>query len=182
LKKSIYFLFILVFIGCGYKPTTDYTTPLLGKKITTDVDISIQNPTDSIYLKDALNESVVNDYNAKLNDNNSTSKIKLRVNSTGVSAIGYDKNGYPILYKASASITAYVTDTKNIITTYSASGSYDFAVKSNSVIDDNKKHNAIKEAFLQALRIIEFRIALKELNKQKDINISKDIKDDNKSN
>ena len=164
MKKFIYFLFIFFFIGCGYKPTTDYTTPLLGDKISTKVDISIQNPTDSIYLKDALNESVVNDYKAKLNDNNNTSNIKLKVNSVSISTIGYDKNGYPILYRANAGITAYITDVRNVITTYSGSGSYDFAVKSNSILDDNTKHNAIKEAFLQALRIIEFKIATKEMN------------------
>jgi len=165
LKKIVSILFIVIFfIGCGYKPTTDYTTPLLGDKISTKVDIDIKNPTDSIYLKDALNEAVVNDYDAKLNDKNSSSHIKLRVGSVGVSAIGYDKNGYPILYKASANIIAYISDVNNVITTYSASGSYDFAVKSNSVIDNNTKHSAIKEAFLQALRIIEFKIAAKEMN------------------
>jgi len=164
LKKSIYFLFTLIFIGCGYKPTTDYTTPLLGKKISTNVNIDVQNPTDSIYLKDALNESVVNDYKAKLNDNNSTSNIKLKVNAVSISPIGYDKNGYPILYRADVIITAYVTDINKVITTYNAAGNYDFATTSNSVIDDNTKHNAIKEAFLQALRIIEFEIAAKEIN------------------
>jgi len=164
LKKSIYFLFVFIFVGCGYKPTTDYTTPLLGNKISTKVDIDVQNPTDSIYLKDALNESVVNDYKAKLNIKNSTSNIKLKVNSASVSPIGYDQNGYPILYRASVTITAYVTDVKNVITTYSASGSYDFSTTSTSIIDDNTKHNAIKEAFLQALRIIEFKIASKEMN------------------
>jgi hypothetical protein len=165
LQKKIFFSLILLFlIGCGYKPTTDYTTPLLGNKISTNVDIDVKNPGDSIYLKDALNESVVYDYDAKLNDNNSTSKIKLKVSSTSVSPIGYDKNGYPILYRASANITAYVTDIKNVITTYTANGSYDFATKADSIIDDNTKHDAIKQAFLQALRIIEFKIAAKEIN------------------
>ncbi len=165
MKQSIFFSFLLLFlIGCGYKPTTDYTTPLLGNKILTNVEIDIKNPGDSIYLRDALNESVVNDYDAKLNDNNSTSKIRLKVNSTSVSAIGYDGNGYPILYRANASITAYVTDIRNVITTYTASGSYDFATTADSIIDDNTKHNAIKQAFIQALRIIEFKIAAKEMN------------------
>jgi hypothetical protein len=165
LQKNIFFsLILLLLIGCGYKPTTDYTTPLLGNKISTDVDIDVKNPGDSIYLKDALNESVVNDYNAKLNDNNSTSKIKLKVNSTSVSAIGYDGNGYPILYRANVNITAYVTDIRNVITTYYANGSYDFATTADSIIDDNTKHNAIKQAFIQALQIIEFKIAVKEMN------------------
>jgi hypothetical protein len=165
LKQNITFTFLLfLFIGCGYKPTTTYTTPLLGNKIDTDVKIEIENPTDSIYLRDALNESVVNNYDAKLNDKNSTSKIKLKVNSTSISAIEYDKNGYPILYRANATIIAYVTDIKNVITTYSAKGSYDFAITANSIIDDNTKHNAIKQAFIQALQIIEFKIAAKEMN------------------
>jgi outer membrane lipopolysaccharide assembly protein LptE/RlpB len=165
LQKSIFFSLIFLFLtGCGYKPTTEYTTPLLGNKIKTEVDIDIKNPSDSIYLKDALNESVVNDYNAKLNDKNSTSDIKLKVNSTSISAIDYDENGYPILYRANASITAYVRDIKNVITTYSTSGSYDFATTANSVLDDNAKHNAIKEAFIQALKIIEFKIAGKEMS------------------
>jgi hypothetical protein len=165
LQNSIFFSLILLFlIGCGYKPTTDYTTPLLGNKISTNVDIDVKNPGDSIYLKDALNESIVNDYDAKLNDKNNTSKIKLKVNSTSVSAIGYDANGYPILYRANTNITAYVTDVRNVITTYTATGSYDFATTANSIIDDNTKHDAIKQAFIQALRIVEFKIAAKEMN------------------
>jgi hypothetical protein len=165
LKKIVLTVFIaMFFIGCGYKPTTNYTTSLLGNKIATNVDIDVKNPTDSIYLKDALNESVVNDYDAKLNDKNSSSNIKLKVNSTSISPIGYDANGYPILYRATANITAYVTDIKHVITTYSASGTYDFATTANSVLDDNTKHNAIKEAFIQALKIIEFKIAAKEMN------------------
>jgi hypothetical protein len=165
LQKNIFFsLILLLLIGCGYKPTTDYTTHLLGNKISTDVDIDVKNPGDSIYLRDALNESVVNDYDAKLNDKNSSSNIKLKVNSTSVSAIGYDGNGYPILYRANASITAYVTDIRNVITTYYANGSYDFATNANSIIDDNTKHNAIKQAFIQALRIVEFKIVAKGIN------------------
>jgi len=181
LNRLLLAVLVMFLAGCGYKPTTSYVTPALGNKIKTNVDISIQNPTDAIYLKDALNESVVDDYNAKFNENNHSSKIKLRVSSASVSAIGYDKNGYPILYSANAGITAYVTDVKNIITTYSASGSYDFATTANSVLDDNKKHYAIKEAFLEALRIIEFKMASREMNKL-DINKSKEMKDDNKSN
>jgi len=166
LKQNIAlsFLILLFLIGCGYKPTTDYTTPLLGNKISTNVEIDVRNPSDSIYLKDALNESVVNDYDANLNDKNSSSNIKLKVNSTSISAIGYDINGYPILYRASASVTAYVTDVHKVITTYTAGGSYDFAITANSIMDDNTKHNAIKQAFIQALQIIEFKIAAREMD------------------
>ena len=62
-------------------PTSVYTTPILGNRIYTEVEIDIKNPTDSIFLKDALNEAVIAVFNAKIADsNNYDSKIKLKVN------------------------------------------------------------------------------------------------------
>ncbi|RUM55246.1 MAG: hypothetical protein DSY40_04355 [Nautilia sp.] len=179
--KQLFFILIGLFIiGCGYKPTITYTAPVLGNKIKSDVEIDVKNPEDSIYLKDALNEVVVNDYNANIVNKNYSSKIRLKVNSSTISAIGYDKNGYPILYRANATITAYVKDKKGIISTYRGNGNYDFAITSNSILDDNTKHNAIKEAFIQALQIIEFKIAAKEIsNQNRDSNNLEGTKNDN---
>ena len=161
MKSNIALSFLLfVFIGCGYKPSSNYTTPILGNSIQTEVDIDIKNPIDSIFLKDALNEAVLSVFNARIS-NNGDSKIKLTINSTSFDVLDYDKNGYPILYRASASITAYVTDINNTLNSYSGSGSYDFSVNSNSILSDNLKHNAIKEAFFKALQVIEFKIAKK---------------------
>ena len=44
----------IFFVGCGYKPTTAYTTPILGDNIYTKVEVNTKNPIDSIFLKDAL--------------------------------------------------------------------------------------------------------------------------------
>jgi len=167
LKKILIFPVFLFLVGCGYKPSSTYTKPILGDTITTKVDIDIKNPTDSIYLKDALNEAVVGVFNAKV-DCNGSSTIKLKVSSTSLSVLDYDKNGYPILYRANASIKAYVTDVNNSLNTYTGNGSYDFSINANSVISDSLRENAIKEAFLKALQEIEFKLAVKG------------IKDDNK--
>jgi hypothetical protein len=147
-------------IGCGYKPSSQYTTPILGNSINTEVDIDVENPTDSIFLKDALNESVFSIFNAKV-DKNGKSKIKLKINSSDITVLDYDANGYPVLYRASAEITAYVTDVNGTLNKYSGSGNYDFSLNSNSVLSDNLKHNALKEAFIRALQEIEFKIAKK---------------------
>jgi hypothetical protein len=162
-------LIIFLLIGCGYKPTTYYTTPVLGDKIATEVEIDIKNPTDSIYLSDALNESIVNIFNSKI-DNNSLSKIKLKVLSISFEILDYDKNGYPILYRAKTDVKGYVTDKRGVINIYRGTGSYDFSITANSILDDETKHSAIKEAFIQSLQIIEFKIA------------NKGMENDNKSN
>jgi len=152
-----------LFIGCGYKPSTYYTKPLLGDKISTNVTIDIKNPTDSVFLKDALNEAVLGVFNAKV-DLKSDTKILLKVNKAEIITLDYDENGYPILYRAKTSITAYITDKNNNFNNYSAIGYYDFSLQKNSVLSDDLKHNAIKEAFSQALQKIEFKLAERGIN------------------
>jgi len=164
--KIVFIFLILFFVGCGYKPTSEYISKNLGNSIKPVVDINIQNPEDALFLRDALNEAIIDDYKAHI-DNKGVSIYKLSVLSTSISAIGYDENGYPILYRASVSLRAAVKDKKGIINNYNANGTYDFSIKSNSILDDNAKHNAIKEAYLQALRIIEFKIAQKEIDDNK---------------
>jgi len=166
INKGIIFSF-LVFVGCGYKPSTTYTTPLLGEKISTEVDIDIKNPTDSIFLKDALNDAVLSVFNAKQTTTNSDSKIKLSIISTDISPLDYDKNGYAILYRASTKIQAEITDKNDSVYTYEAKGTYDFSISNDSLLSDSLKHNAIKEAFLKALQIIEFKIANRGINDNK---------------
>ena len=164
-------LIIFLLIGCGYKPTTYYTTPILGDKIATEVEIDIKNPTDSIYLSDALNEAIIGVFNSEIGTaTDYNSKLSLNVGSISISAIDYDRNGYPVLYRAKASIVAMLQDSKGDVSSYSAVGSYDFSINNSAVLSDDIKHNAIKEAFIKALQLIEFKIAQKGMNR-----------DDNKS-
>ena len=158
--KKLILIFTLFFIGCGYKPSTYYTSPLLGDKIYTEVNIDIKNPTDAIFLKDAVNQAVYSVFNAKLVKKEEADSIMIfNVKSVSITPIDYDKNGYPILYRASASISANNQMENNITKSYKGSGSYDFSIVSNSVLSDDLRHNAIKQAFIKALQIIEFKIA-----------------------
>jgi len=173
LRLSFISLFFLFFIieGCGYKPTTNYTTPIMGQKIYPEVEIDIQNPIDSLFLKDALNEAIIGVFNSEIGTaTDYNSKLSLNVGSVSISAIDYDKNGYPVLYRAKASIVAMLQDSKGDVSSYSAVGSYDFSINNSAVLSDDIKHNAIKEAFIKALQLIEFKIAQKGMSR-----------DDNKS-
>ena len=158
--KKLVLILTLFFIGCGYKPSTYYTSPLLGDKIYTEVNIDIQNPTDAIFLKDAVNQAVYSVFNARLvNKETADTIMKFNVSSVSITPIDYDKNGYPILYRASASVSANIQMKNNITKSYSGNGSYDFSIVSDSILSDDLRHNAIKQAFLKALQIIEFKIA-----------------------
>ncbi|NPA54849.1 MAG: hypothetical protein GXO40_00625 [Epsilonproteobacteria bacterium] len=163
-KLALSFLLLAFSLsGCGYKPSTVYTSEMLGDTITPEVEIDVKNPTEAVFLKDALNEAVFNVFNAKIKQN-ATSSIKLKVNSTSLDVLDYDKNGYPILYRATATITSYVYDKFHKYHKYIVHGSYDFSIDSNSVVSDNLKHNALKEAFARALQEIEFKVAQEGMN------------------
>ena len=166
--KKLILIFTLFFIGCGYKPSTYYTSPLLGDKIYTEVNIDIKNPTDAIFLKDAVNQAVYSVFNAKLVKKEEADSIMIfNVKSVSITPIDYDKNGYPILYRASASISANNQMENNITKSYKGNGSYDFSIVSNSVLSDDLRHNAIKQAFIKALQIIEFKIAQRGIDDNK---------------
>lgn len=51
---SFFFLVILFFSGCGYKPTSTIAKKTIGEKIYIDVKIDIHNLNNSILIKDAL--------------------------------------------------------------------------------------------------------------------------------
>ena len=168
MNKKIALSFLLLALSlnsCGYKPSTTYTKPLLGDKISTKVDIDIKNPTSSIFLKDSINEAVLSVFDSKLDklDSNTSSKIILHVGSTSLSVLDYDKYGYPSLYRANASIKAEIRDLNGSVYSVSGSGNYDFSVEEDSIVTDELKQNAYKQAFLKALNQIEFKIAQKGL-------------------
>ena len=67
MKQLFLGLLIAVFIsGCGYKPSSYYAKRALGEKIYAEAKISRQDPRNSVLIKDAVNEAVVNRFSAKL--------------------------------------------------------------------------------------------------------------------
>jgi predicted nucleic-acid-binding Zn-ribbon protein len=160
LKLILSFLVIL-FIGCGYKPSSVYQKEIVGDRIYTDVKVNIENPKDSIFLKDAVNQSIITIFGGVLSSKEkSNTQITLKVNSNTFTAIDYDENGYPILYRVTSSITTKIIDKSNKSHIFTSSGNYDFAIDANSVISDNLKHTAIRQSLLRALEELSVKISI----------------------
>jgi len=159
--KILVSFFIIFFIGCGYKPSSVYQKKIIGDKIYTNVQLNIKNPKDSVFLKDAANQAVISTFGGQLaSKDDADTQMNLKVNSVSLSAIDYDNNGYPILYRVSASITTTIIDKYEKTHTFNSSGSYEFAIEANSIISDNIKHNAIREALLRALDELAVQISI----------------------
>ncbi len=159
--KILSSLLIFVFIGCGYKPSVEYTRKVLGERIHVNVSISRKDPKNSVLIKDAVNEAVVGRFGSKLSDEKSAdTNLDVTIGSTSFTPTAYDADGYVISYKAKVTLKT-IYKTKNGLTkSFNTSGEYDFPIEANSVISDTKRFEAIKYASMDAINEIISKIAI----------------------
>ncbi|MEO1958141.1 MAG: hypothetical protein ABGX23_01170 [Nautiliaceae bacterium] len=140
-------------MGCGYKPSEVYQDKIIGKRVKTISKINPSSPREDIFFKDALNDSVYTILDKRLCfDSNCDTILEIISNSFHLTPIDYDENGFPIAYRADVVLKVKVVDKHKKVRFYSSSGSYDFKITDDSVITDEVKLNAIKEASVNALR------------------------------
>ena len=157
--KKLFFLFIFNFsffiflTGCGYKPSSVYQNKIIGQNILAKVNISTENPKESAFLKDALNDAVYTVFNANLvtEKQNPNTVIDISISSSNLTPLDYDENGLPILYRSAVTLKVKIIDKFKKIRYYTVSGNYDFAVSANSIINDQTKFDSFKQASINAL-------------------------------
>ena len=157
-------LLLLLFIGCGYKPSSVYQQKIIAKDIKAVVNINSKNPKKDAFLKDALDDAVYTIFNANLVDNNEKTTIILSLLSSSITPLDYDENGFPILYRSKVSLKAKIIDKNKKVRFYNISGTYDFAVTANSVLNDQIKFDAFKKASIDALNKLVAKIAINGVN------------------
>jgi len=149
--KVIFFFLFLILTGCGYKPSTVYQDRLISNKVKIVIEIDVKNPRESIFVKDALNDAIYSILNKNVCYNNCNSVLKINSSSFSLSVLDYDKNGYPVLYRANVSLNVTLIDKNQKKYLYNVKGIYDFRIESNSVLNDEEKLNAYKNASINAL-------------------------------
>ncbi len=164
-------LSLFVFSGCGYRPSSYYTKQVLGDKIYAKVLIDINDPENSVLIKDAVNEAIVNRFKSKIAKKKEFSNTDLIVKfkSKSFIPIAYDKDGYVIAYKAKVSLNISYRDKFGKKGNMNVKGSYDFPIEANSVISDTKRFEAIKFASYKALSEFISKMSVKGMQ-----NVNKD--------
>ncbi len=162
MKTFLLLITISFFISCGYKPTSIYTKEVLGEKIYTEVTISVEDPENSVLIKDAVNEAVVKQFHSELTSKeDADSFFHLTLNSVSFVPIKYDLNGYIVAYKTYIGLKTLYTDKNGNKQVINTTGDYDFLIESNSLISDTKRFEAIKFASQKALDGLRSKIAIK---------------------
>lgn len=151
LRLFVLFALIIFISGCGYKPSAHYARKVIGKKISTHVNISAQDPQNTVLIKDAVDSAIVEIFHASLTDDiHANTKLTFSLTPPRYSAIQYNTDGYVIAYRATI-ILKILRESKNVKKTYSAKGTYDFSVVPNAVITDQERFDAIKFSSIKAI-------------------------------
>lgn len=152
---KIFLLLFLVFIilsGCGYKPSAKFSRDVLGEKISTSVIISVQDPENTVVIKDEIDRAVVEVFQASLVSRSvSDTHLVIKMNEPSYAPITYDVNGYITGYRMSVvlNIEKYTNgSSKN----YTTRGFYDFSVALNAIVTDQDRFEAIGFAAQRAIK------------------------------
>ena len=163
MNKPFLYLVVLVFLaGCGYKPATYYAKKEITGLVYTNIDINIDSTSNSLLLKDTMNEMVLTQLGAELTDDKEKADtiIDLKLSSVSHSALTGDNKGYARSYRASVFIVAKYTKKAQATKSISVSDYYDYSVASDATVSEQTKAYAAKEAMKKALQELLSKLAV----------------------
>ncbi|MDD2567893.1 MAG: LPS assembly lipoprotein LptE [Thiovulaceae bacterium] len=151
--KRFFALFAALFLlaGCGYKPSSKFSREVIGEKISTSVTISSLDPENTVIIKDAIDEAIIQTFRASLvSKEESDSHLVLSISNPTYSPIQYNEDGYVIGYRMSLSL--HITKIGNGISkNYATRGTYDFSVLPNAIVTDKERFDAIRQSAAKAI-------------------------------
>ncbi len=144
-------LLMVLLAGCGYRPSSQYARSVVGEKVSTQVLISMQDPENTVLIKDALNRAVVERFRASLVDRAySDTHLKIAITSIKFSPLQYNQEGYIVTYRTHITLQILRLHGDEA-QTYIVKGVYDFAIEPNAIISDQARFEAISQSAKKAL-------------------------------
>lgn len=144
-------LLLMLFSGCGYQPSSKQARKVMGDTVSTKVIISMEDPENTVVLKDALDEAIIRRFQTNLrHSKEAKTHLNIELKSVGFSALQYDSNGYVISYRTTINL-AITRITPVLTKRYNAVGNFDFTINPNAIITDQQRFEAIANSATKAL-------------------------------
>lgn len=155
---------LILFAGCGYQPASHYAKSVVGESVSTEVVISMEDPQNTVIIKDAVAMAVITKFRTSLVPKNaSQTHLKIAISGVGFTPLRYDTNGYVITYRTtvSMSIERLSGDKREL---YSTRGIYDFAIEPNAIITDQARFEAIRQGAQKGIDAFIAQVAAQGAN------------------
>jgi len=157
-------LLLVLMAGCGYQPASHYAKNVVGESVSTEVVISMEDPQNSVIIKDAVDTAVITKFRTALVPKNSSmTHLKIAVASVDFIPLQYDINGYIITYRTTVTMSILRT-TEGKSASYATRGNYDFAIEPNAIITDQARFEAIDQGAQKALDAFIAQLAAEGAN------------------
>jgi len=145
--------------GCGYSPASHYAKNIVGDSVSTEVVISMEDPQNTVIIKDAVDTAIITKFRTALvSKSSSKTHLKFRIISAMFSPLRYDTNGYVITYRTTVSMgIERVSNTS--LSHYTVSGVYDFDIEPNAIISDQARFEAIRQSSQKAIDVFIAQVA-----------------------
>lgn len=142
---------ILAITGCGYAPASYYAKSVVGESVSTDVVISMEDPQNTVLIKDAVDRAVITKFRTALRSKNEAlTHLNIAVSSVAFTPLRYDTNGYVVTYRTTVSMSIDKT-CNGEKSSYATRGIYDFDIEPNSIISDQSRFEAISQGAQKAI-------------------------------
>ena len=152
IKISFLLAIIISFSACGYKSSAKFGRVTLGEKVSTTVVISFKDPENSVLIKDALDNAILDVFHNSLTEKRyAQSHLKISILDIEYTPIQYDTNGYIIAYRAVTTLKI-IREKGDNKKTYITKGIYDFSIVANAVMTDKERFDAINLGSLKAIK------------------------------
>lgn len=159
---------VMMFTGCGYVSAAHYAQSVVGESVSTEVLISMEDPQNTVIIKDAVDTAVITKFRTTLTSKSaSQTHLKIKISSVGFSPLRYDTNGYVTTYRTTVSMHIERTSQEKVHS-YNTSGMYDFDIEPNAIISDQARFNAISLSAQKAIDAFIAQIAAEGSNPPKE--------------
>lgn len=159
---------VMMFTGCGYVSAAHYAQSVVGESVSTEVLISMEDPQNTVIIKDAVDTAVITKFRTTLTSKSaSQTHLKIKISSVGFSPLRYDTNGYVTTYRTTVNMHIDRT-TQEKLHGYNVSGMYDFDIQPNAIISDQARFNAISLSAQKAIDAFIAQIAAEGSNPPKE--------------
>lgn len=136
---------LMLMAGCGYFPASHYAQKVVGESVSTEVVISMEDPQNTVIIKDAVDTAVITKFRTSLVARGlSKTHLKFTITSVGLTPLRYDTNGYVITYRTTVAMGIDRTSIENRAH-YNVSGVYDFDIEPNAIVSDQARFEAIRQ-------------------------------------
>ncbi len=151
MRQVLWVGIVMVIMGCGYIPASEYARNVLGESVSTEVKVSMEDPQNTVLIKDAVDTAVITKFRVNLTSKeNAQTQLTFRILGVGFTPLRYDLNGYVSTYRASVTLGIHRQSSEKH-KDYTAAGVYDFDIAANALLSDQARFTAIQEGATKAL-------------------------------